>query len=44
MAVLRVVELLVIALGLVLCRGANGRSFTIDYEHDVFLKDGEPFR
>ena len=22
----------------------ESRSFKIDYEHDVFLKDGEPFR
>ena len=23
---------------------SSSRSFTIDYENDVFLKDGEPFR
>lgn len=23
---------------------AQDRSFTIDYEHDTFLKDGKPFR
>jgi hypothetical protein len=21
-----------------------GRQFTIDYDHDTFLKDGQPFR
>ena len=40
----RLAELLVIALGLALCSIAHGRSFTIDFEHDAFLKDGEPFR
>ncbi len=29
---------------LILLGQASGRSFTIDYEHDTFLKDGEPFR
>ncbi len=33
-----------VALSLLLLGHTNGGSFTIDYEHDTFLKDGEPFR